>query len=526
MTAAAAVNRSSGRTVLNILTNWGAVLFGMAISFVLSPYLVHHLGDARYGLWGVIGSLIGYLGLLDIGIRVGVTRFVARHEATGDRDAANRLVSTALGLFAVIGVIAVVAGTVISLNLQRFAQAQSVYVYEASVAVFIAGITMGLSLVSGVYGAVIGGLQRFDLLNTIDLTGEVLRAAAMFYFVAHGGGLITLATLQLCMVTLRGIAYVIATHRLQPWLHVARRFYDRATRKEILSFSAYTFILHASAMVLFSSDALVIAAIMPVAQVAFFVIGGNLSQVAIQVQSGVSRAIYPLISSRQASDGLGAASGLMRKSIRLSTIIVLPIVLTFLTRGPTFIGLWVGPKYIGTAGAVLQILALGLCFFMSYRVLTVSIMALALHKGLVPAFIGEAVANLALSFILGKSMGVAGVAWGTTIPRLIMALFFAPWFCRKKLGIPAKEYAMHAWIRPLAAMLPFAVVSYLIDRTWTAPNMSYFFGQIAITMPLAIAGTWIVGLDQDERERLRGWLRIGLARRIGENPIDVQTAAR
>jgi O-antigen/teichoic acid export membrane protein len=509
-------NRSTGRTVLNVLTNWGAVLFGMAITFVLSPFLVHHLGDARYGLWGVIGSIIGYLGLLDLGIRVGVTRFVARHEATGDREAANRLVSTALGLFGVIGLIAVVGGTLISLNLQRFAQTPSNYVHEASIAVFIASITMGVSLVSGVYGAVIGGLQRFDLLNTIDLTGETLRAAAMFYFVGHGGGLITLATIQLCIVSLRGIAYLIATHRLQPWLQVARRFYDRVTRKEILSFSTYTFILHVSAMVLFSSDALVIAAIMPVTQVAFFVIAGNLSQVAMQVQSGVTRVIYPLISSRQASDGLSAASVLMRKSVRLSTIIVLPIVLTFLTRGPTFIGLWMGPSYAGTAGAILQILALGLCIFMSYQVLTVSVMALGLHKGMVPAYIAEAVMNLTLSVILGKTMGVTGVAWGTTIPRLIMALGFAPWFCARKLGVPAKEFAMHAWIRPLAAMVPFAIVCYLIDRTWTAPNVFYFFGQVALTLPLAIAGTWIVGLEQDERERLRGWLRVGLTRRQPE----------
>lgn len=507
-------NRSASRTAFNVVTNWGAVLFGMAISFVLSPFLVHHLGDARYGLWGVIGSIVGYLGLLDIGIRVGVTRFVARHDATGDREATNRLVSTALGLFGVAGIIAVIAGTVISLNLHRFVQTPSDYFREASIAVFVAGMAMGVSLVTSVFGAVIGGLQRFDLLNAIDLTAEVLRAAAMFYFVGHGGGLITLAVLQLSVVTVRGLAYVVATRRLQPWMHVARRFYDRVTRREILSFSAYTFILHVSAMVLFSSDALVIAAIMPVTQVAFFVIAGNLAQVAMQVHGGVSRVIYPLISSKQASDGLGAASVLMRKSVRLSTIIVLPIVLTFLTRGPSFIGLWMGPKYASTAGLILQVLALGLCVFVSYQVLTISVMALGLHKGLVPAYIAEAVMNVTLSVILGKEMGVVGVAWGTTIPRLIMAIGFGPWFCSRNLGVPAREFATHAWIRPLAAMLPFAVVSYLIDRSWTAPNVFYFFGQVALAMPLAIAGAWAVGLEPDERNELRGWVTIGFARRI------------
>jgi len=193
---------------------------------------------------------------------------------------------------------------------------------------------------------------------------------------------------------------------------------------------------------------------------------------------------------------------------------VLPIVITFLTRGPTFIALWMGPRYMSTAGAVLQILALGLCVYMSYQVFGNSIIALALHKGLAPAYIAEALLNLSLSVILGSTLGVTGVAWGTTIPQLIMALGFAPWFCRKALGVPAREYAMQAWIRPLAAMVPFAAASFLIDRTWMAPNLYYFFGQVAITIPLAIVGSWIFGLQPDERDRLRGWLGASVLRRV------------
>ena len=66
------------RTVRNVIANWAAFLIGTAITFVLSPFVVHHLGEVRYGLWTVTGSIVGYLGLLDLGIRVGVTRFVAR----------------------------------------------------------------------------------------------------------------------------------------------------------------------------------------------------------------------------------------------------------------------------------------------------------------------------------------------------------------------------------------------------------------------------------------------------------------
>ena len=49
---------------MNILTNWAAFLIGTAITFVLSPIVVHSLGDIRYGVWGVVGSIVGYLGLV------------------------------------------------------------------------------------------------------------------------------------------------------------------------------------------------------------------------------------------------------------------------------------------------------------------------------------------------------------------------------------------------------------------------------------------------------------------------------
>ena len=79
------------RTVVNVLANWAAFVLGTAITFFLSPFVVHHLGDARYGVWAVTGSIVGYLGLLDLGVRVGVTRFVARYAATRDQQAMNRV---------------------------------------------------------------------------------------------------------------------------------------------------------------------------------------------------------------------------------------------------------------------------------------------------------------------------------------------------------------------------------------------------------------------------------------------------
>src|SRR4051812_16669081 len=130
------------RAVKNVLANWAAFVIGTAITFVLSPFIVHHLGDTRFGLWGLIGSVVGYLGLLDLGIRVAVTRFVAFHEAKGDREALARIVSTAMGLFSAGAIVAAILGAVLAFILPSAMHIPVEYKREAAIAFALGGVTV------------------------------------------------------------------------------------------------------------------------------------------------------------------------------------------------------------------------------------------------------------------------------------------------------------------------------------------------------------------------------------------------
>ena len=68
----------------------------MIAGFVVAPLLVRRLGTTGYGLWIVIGSLSGYFGLLDLGLRGSVGRQLAFHRARSDHEATNRTLSSAL----------------------------------------------------------------------------------------------------------------------------------------------------------------------------------------------------------------------------------------------------------------------------------------------------------------------------------------------------------------------------------------------------------------------------------------------
>src|SRR5437660_617577 len=81
-----------------ILSNWGGLLVNAGLSFLLTPILVHGLGDFRYGIWILAASVIDYLGLLDLGMRATLFRFIARFEPDRDRSALNQTLVSALSM--------------------------------------------------------------------------------------------------------------------------------------------------------------------------------------------------------------------------------------------------------------------------------------------------------------------------------------------------------------------------------------------------------------------------------------------
>jgi len=178
----------------------------------------------------------------------------------------------------------------------------------------------------------------------------------------------------------------------------------------------------------------------------------------------------------------------------------------------SFIALWMGPALAPGAGAVLVILAAGLCLFASYQVLTTSMMALDLQRSLIPAFVAEAALNFVFSVLLGLAIGVNGVAWGTTIPRLLVSIFCGTWFVRRHFQVSYVDYAVHAWIRPLVSMIPFGVASFAVDRAWSAPNLLVFFGQVALLLPIAAIGIWAAALQTEERLLIRASMSAALGR--------------
>src|SRR5580704_12286677 len=134
------------RTVLrNIFSTWMGYLVTLSVGFGLAPFVVHHLGNTGYGVWTLIISLTGYFGILDLGLRSSVGRFVARYVALNDRENVNRTVTTAVAMLAGAGSLALLATAAMSLDFQVFKVGHE-FSSAARTALVITGINISLVL--------------------------------------------------------------------------------------------------------------------------------------------------------------------------------------------------------------------------------------------------------------------------------------------------------------------------------------------------------------------------------------------
>jgi O-antigen/teichoic acid export membrane protein len=485
--------------VRNIFWNWIGFAVASIVSFFLSPFIVRHLGNSGYGVWALTMSLTGYLGLLDLGVRGAVTRYVAKFHTQGAHANTSKVVSSALAIFLAAGAAAIILSTSIAVPALRYVKIPTAFQFAARVVIVLTGVSIAVSLVSGVFGGIVAALQRQELSNAIEILGALCRTIAIISVLYHGKGLISIAIIQLSAGVFTGIAYIVVAVRLYPEFRIDFGECDKEHLKLIISFSVYAFLIQISTSLIFYTDSVVIAIFLPVSAVTFFAIAGNLTSYSRSLLSGITTAVTPMASALEAKGHTGDLNRVLLKGTRYATMVFLPIGISFLIRGSAFIGLWMGRSYAALSGEVLSVLTVALLFSVGNGVAGSMTLGISRHKGIVPIVLAEGLCNLVLSITLIRHYGIVGVALGTTIPNLAVNIIFWPLYIRHVYRIGILKYAFSTWIRPGLAALPFAFCTYIVQKWWPASNLLFFFLQVSCTLPAIVIPFWFFCLTADER---------------------------
>lgn len=492
------------RLAINVVMNWAAMAVNMVVPFFLTPFVVRHLGSVGYGVWILAVSTVSYLNLLDLGLRSAVVRFVSKAQAKGAMDEASSAIHAALWFRVIIASGVAVVSLILAAAVPHFFKIPPDLMRAAQMTTLLYALGVAVTLISGVFGAVLAAISRFDLLSYVTMGQTLIRASGVLLLLHTGHGLVPLACWDLIVLTLVAVAITVLAMITFPQSRVRPGRPEMGVLRMIWSYSFTTFIFMVAVQIITNTDNLVVGAFLSVSAVTFYAIGGSLASYAFQVSGALSTTFVPMASGLEASGQFARLQRMLIQGTQATLALTLPISAGLFFRGGTFIRLWMGPQYADTSEHVVRILMLSLFWSVADGTAASIMMATEKHKPMTRWAVYEALLNFGLSIVLVRKLGMYGVAWGTAISMTITHLAFWPRYIKKVLAVSPATYIWHGWARVTLCVVPFAALCAVTDRYWPAEHLVTFLGQIAVLLPV-YAICIVAMFHQESRQVFSKW---------------------
>ncbi|MEO1530098.1 MAG: oligosaccharide flippase family protein [Planctomycetota bacterium] len=492
----------------NLFASWAGYATNLLVVFFLSPFIVHSLGDVQYGVWSLMVSLTGYLGLIEAGTQAGLGRFINFYLGRKELGKVSGVASTGMAIFLAMGVVlAVVACLLAMLMPSIFSKIPADLMGEARILCLLVALNLWLSLLAAPFRLIIQSKERFELINAIDVLVLLGRAAGTLVVLMLGRGLAELAYIQIASSVFGLFAAYVAAQRVMPKLSISAKQVSVAQLRELFGFSSWAFLGAISYRLLVSTDAVLIGVIFGPKWVTIYAIGDLLVQKSRDVVNHALNVFRPRIMQTCGKGNMADVREQYVSSMSLAMGVAILVMVGLVVFGDSFIGQWMGDEY-HESYPILVILASSCLLALSYSA------ALPVYAGLnrirVTAIIGlcQAGVNLVLSplMTLWFGMGLEGIAWATFIPRVLFSTA-GTLLAIRLMGLPFRSIAglISRWA---IVAIGFGLICLTIDIMFgSSAGWSVFLAKVSLATLAYIPLAWLFLLESASRE----WLKLKLS---------------
>ncbi|MFA5117981.1 MAG: flippase [Candidatus Omnitrophota bacterium] len=423
----------------NIKYNAVSQIAAFLINLAVLPFIVFRSGAEVYGAYILVMTFTGYVGLMDMGVGGAAIKYIAEFSSKDDTKKVRDIISASFTFFVIVGIISAAMLFSLSFCFEFFFKVGS---YNKLIIKQLFWVAAGASLFiwpGRIFEHCLQGYQRYDrfALNNIIFT-LLSGAAAYFVFSLNLGIVFYLVTTSVLTVLKYTSAYCIVRSSL---LKEGIEFpcFKKDVYILIFDFSFYTFLSSLAGVIIFNLDSIIVGTFVSVAAVTVYNVGFSIQQGLRMLNSLIGGPLFPAYAEMEGRREYEKQKQLFFKGTKYVAFIFVPIVLITIIFAKPFIVAWMGESFIMSVLPA-QIL---LSFWLFNGILEIGSGILS-AKGMVKIIFKllflNAVVNLLLSLILVRSLGIIGVALGTSIP---MICIYFPLIMRhvfKVFKVTFKEY--------------------------------------------------------------------------------------
>ncbi len=332
------------------------------VGLYTSRVVLEALGVDDYGIYGVVGGIVGMASFLNSSMAGATSRFITFELGKGNDEKLKCIFSTALIIHFIIALVVVVLAETIGLwflNNKMVIPADRMLAANVLYQFSVLSVIVGFTQVP--YAADIMAHEKMRIYAYFEIINVVLKLVIVYLLlIVHSDRLIFYAGLTFAVSVLSAMFYrwYCISHFKEAHFSTA---FNKQTAKEMLTFSGYD--LYGNMCVVAQTQG------EPIVLNLFFGVVANAASSIAQTVTGVIRALVsnvmvafrPQIIKQYASNEVGAMAKLMRRSTQFTLFSLGVIVVPFILETPEILYLWLGqiPEYSVT---FIRIILLGSLF--------------------------------------------------------------------------------------------------------------------------------------------------------------------
>ncbi len=398
----------------NTAWNIFARMFRILTFLFLIPFIIHHVGTVRYGIWVTLFAFVEYFTFLDLGFGAAAIKYTADYYAQNDLLKIGRIISVTL-LFHSLIIPPVICLLFVTGPVLRFFHVAPHYFAESLFLLKTVLVIFAFNHVTSVFRNMLIGFQRMDLQNICEIFHTILYALGTIVVLKTGFGLRGLVLLIGGLRLLLSISQGVLVFKLVPDIKAGVGQFDSRIFKEFFRYGIKLQFTSFAGFFNLYLDKILIGHFLRIELVTFYELGAKIAMLIQNLPSFFSAPLIPASAELVAANDRQRLIAIHLKGSRYITLLAAPVSAFMIVMAPVLMTVWMGSMEYHKAALALRILSVGYFF----GIITLVVRAMGRGIGILryemhaAGFI--AVANLLLSITLILTIGFSGALIGTCL---------------------------------------------------------------------------------------------------------------
>jgi O-antigen/teichoic acid export membrane protein len=447
------------RSILkNSLYNTGGMGTLVVLQLVVIPYYVYQMGEAAFGVYALINSMVNYANVLDLGLGQGVTKYTAECKEKDDFSAMGQYVGVAVQIVVVVGGTAAAAGYLwrgeIAGLLIDTPNLRGIAIF--GVAIASASIPFALLMMVG--SAALKGLERYGIVNAVTISINVLSKVAGVFFLYFGYGVKNVLIADVLAVCLGSfsffVTFVISTGVFPFYFVCPKSIYS-----DLLKFGGNLSIMRIAVRSTSYLPRFFLSSIAGPKSVTYYELAWKIVNALQGTHNQATNVLIPVASRLSEVSSDSEFTNHYLSASKFAAFLAVPIFTLLIFFGESVLTLWVGESLAEKSTTTLWVL--GVAALISSFTNIPSYFAMGEAKTRVLSMFGVVLIGTTVGglYFLVPKYGVVGAAIGVLIGRACSASLLVGLYNRM-ISVSKLQFILKVILQPIGLILPILILSY------------------------------------------------------------------